>query len=122
MDETVLLGIGADKTENLFCASGYFGCVGSRANDEFQARYRLMFGPRAPPIGSVGQSNYEGLRFLEAAADRAGSLAFGPLLSAARNVTYTGARGPVTIREGRAEMPMYLAEADGLDFKLIRTF
>ncbi len=24
MDETVLLGIGADNTENLFCASGYF--------------------------------------------------------------------------------------------------
>jgi ABC-type branched-subunit amino acid transport system substrate-binding protein len=121
MDETVLLGIGADKTENLFCASGYFSSLRSRANDEFQDRYRLMFGPHAPPIGSVGQSNYEGLRFLKAAADRAGSLAFGPLLAAARNVTYTGARGPVTVREGRAEMPMYLAEADGLDFKLIKT-
>jgi len=24
MDETVLLGIGADNSENLFCASGYF--------------------------------------------------------------------------------------------------
>ncbi|MGY4475594.1 urea transport system substrate-binding protein [Bradyrhizobium sp. USDA 3364] len=31
VDETVLLGIGADKTENLFCASGYFPSVGSRA-------------------------------------------------------------------------------------------
>ncbi len=122
MDETVLLGIGADNTENLFCASGYFSCVGSRANDEFLGRYRAMFGTNAPPIGSVGQSNYEGLRFLEAAAERAGSLALRPLLSAARNMVYAGARGPVTIRDGRAEMPMYLAEADGLDFKLIKTF
>ncbi|MBV9559015.1 MAG: substrate-binding domain-containing protein [Bradyrhizobium sp.] len=121
MDETVLLGIGADKTENLFCASGYFSCVGSRANDEFRGCCRLMFGAHAPPIGSVGQSNYEGLRFLEAAANRAGSLSFAALLAAARNVTYMGARGPVVIREGRAEMPMYLAEADGLDFKLIKT-
>ncbi len=121
MDETVLLGIGADNTENLFCASGYFNCVGSHANDEFRSRYRLMFGPHAPPIGSVGQSNYEGLRFLEAAANRAGSLSLTPLLSAARNIVYTGARGPVTIRDGRAEMPMYLAEADGLDVKLIKT-
>ena len=28
MDETVLLGIGADNTENLFCASGYFIDIG----------------------------------------------------------------------------------------------
>lgn len=64
--------------------------------------------------------NYEGLRFLEAAAERAGSLAFRPLLAAARNMVYTGARGLVTIRDGRAEMSMYLAEADGLDFKLLK--
>jgi ABC-type branched-subunit amino acid transport system substrate-binding protein len=122
MDETVLLGIGADNTENLFCASGYFNCVGSRANDDFLSRYRAMFGTNAPPIGSVGQSNYEGLRFLEAAADRAGSLTLRPLISAAHNMVYAGARGSVTIRNGGAEMPMYLAEADGLDFKLIQTF
>jgi urea transport system substrate-binding protein len=122
MDETVLLGIGADNTENLFCASGYFNCVGSRANDDFLTQYRAMFGTNAPPIGSVGQSNYEGLRFLEAAAERAGSLTMRPLLSAARNIVYAGARGSVTIRDGHAEMPMYLAEADGLDFKLIKTF
>jgi ABC-type branched-subunit amino acid transport system substrate-binding protein len=121
MDETVLLGIGADNSENLFCASGYFGCVGSRANDDFLDRYHAMFGANAPPVGSLGQSNYEGLCFLEAAASRAGSLSLGPLLSAARNIVYMGARGPVTLRNGLAEMPMYLAEADGLDFKLIKT-
>ena len=75
MDETVLLGIGADNTENLFCASGYFNCMASRANDEFLSGYHGMFGSNAPPVGSVGQSNYEGLRFLEAVANRAGSLA-----------------------------------------------
>jgi len=121
MDETVLLGIGADNSENLFCASGYFSCVGSRANDDFLNRYRAMFGANAPPVGSVGQSNYEGLCFLEAAAAHAGSLSLWPLLPAARNIVYMGARGPVTMRNGRAEMPMYLAEADGLDFKLIKT-
>jgi urea transport system substrate-binding protein len=121
MDETVLLGIGADNSENLFCASGYFPCVDSRANDEFMAGYRAMFGPNAPPIGSLGQSNYEGLRFLEAAANRAGTLEMGPLFAAGRNVVYSGARGPVTVRDGRVRMPMYLAEADGLDFKVIKT-
>ncbi len=122
MDETVLLGIGADNTENLFCASGYFNCVGSNANDDFMSRYTGMFGVHAPPVGSVGQSNYEGLRFLQAAAERAGSLALRPLQAAGRNLVYAGARGPVTIRNGRAEMPMYLCQADGLDFSVIRTF
>lgn len=121
MDETVLLGIGADNTENLFCASGYFTAVGSRANDDFLSRYHTMFGAYAPPCGSIAQSNYEGLRFLQAAAERAGTLEFRPLLAAGRNIVYSGARGPVTIRDGRAEMPMYLAEADGLDFRLIKT-
>ena len=120
MDETVLLGIGADNTENLFCASGYFNCMASRANDEFLGGYQAMFGANAPPVGSVGQSNYEGLRFLESVANRAGSLAFRPLLKTARNTVYSAGRGPVTLRDGRAEMPMYLAEADGLDFKIIK--
>ena len=80
-----------------------------------------MFGANAPPIGSIAQSNYEGLRFLQAAAERAGTLEFKPLLAAGRNIIYSGARGPVTIRDGRAQMPMYLAEAAGLDFRLIKT-
>ena len=71
MDETVLLGIGADNTENLFCASGYFMDMASRDNDAFRCRYEAAFGRYAPPPGSVGQSNYEGLRFLEAVASRA---------------------------------------------------
>lgn len=120
MDDTVLLGIGADNSENMFCASGYFTGTGLRANDDFQSRYRTMFGPNAPPIGSVGQSSYEGMRFLEAVANKAGTLAMGPMLAAGRNIVYSGARGPVTVRNGHARMPMHLAEADGLDFKLIK--
>jgi hypothetical protein len=120
MVETVLLGIGADNSENMFCASGYFSGIGSRANDDFQIRYRAMFGPNAPPIGSLGQSSYEGLRFLEAVAKKAGSLSMAPMLAAGRNIVYGGARGPVVVRNGHARMQMYLAEADGLDFKLIK--
>jgi urea transport system substrate-binding protein len=122
MDETVLLGIGADNTENLFCASGYFVDLASRENDAFRCQYQASFGRYAPPLGSVGQSNYEGLRFLDTVASRAGSLAIKPLLSTAMNVDYDGARGRVGIRRGSASMPIYLAEADGLNFQLIKKF
>ncbi|MCG6207457.1 substrate-binding domain-containing protein [Rhodopseudomonas sp. HC1] len=122
MDETILLGIGAEATENLFCASGYFSCEDTPENDEFRAAYARAFGPTAPPVGSVGQSNYEGLRFLEAVAHKAQTLARGPLLAAAKNIVYRGARGPVMLRDGRARMRIHLAQADGLDFRLIRGF
>jgi urea transport system substrate-binding protein len=122
MDETVLFGIGADSTENLFCASGYFVDMATRENEVFRCQYEASFGRYAPPLGSVGQSNYEGLRFLETVASRAGSLAIKPLLGSAMNVDYDGARGRVGIRRGTASMPIYLAEADGLDFGLIKKF
>ncbi len=122
MDETVLLGIGADNTESLFCASGYFVDMASRENDDFRCQYQASFGRYAPPIGSVGQSNYEGLRFLDAVASRAGSLAIKPLLANAMNVDYDGARGRIGIRRGSACMPIYLTEADGLNFQLVEKF
>jgi urea transport system substrate-binding protein len=122
MDETVLFGIGADNTEALFCASGYFVDMASRENDDFRCRYQASFGRYAPPIGSVGQSNYEGLRFLDTVASRAGSLAIKQLLANAMNVDYDGARGRIGIRRGSACMPIYLAEADGLDFRLVEKF
>jgi urea transport system substrate-binding protein len=121
-DETVLLGIGADNTENLFCASGYFVGRASRDNDAFLSQYQASFGRNAPPIGSIAQSNYEGLRFLETAAARAGSLAIKPLLAAARNVDYQGARGTIGIRRGSASMPIYLAAANGIDFQMVKQF
>jgi len=121
VDETVLLGIGADNTENMFCASGYFTSFASRANDDFLNNYHTMFGANAPPMGSIAQSNYEGLRFLQAAANGAGTMAFDPLCKAGSNIVYSGARGSVTIRDNHAEMRMHIAKADGLDFKLVKT-
>lgn len=122
MDETLLLGIGAANSQNMYCASGYFAHQASRANDRFRSDYETTFGRHAPPVGSIGQSNYEGMRFLEAVALRAKSLAPRPLLRAAATTAYDGARGTVDMCGGSARMPIYLAEADGLDFRVIRTF
>ena len=43
-----------------------------RKTRSFRRQYEASFGRYAPPLGSVGQSNYEGLRFLETVASRAG--------------------------------------------------
>ncbi len=122
MDETVLLGIGADNTENLYCSSGYVADVASHEGDMFRANYQAKFGRYSPPVGSVAQSNYEGLRFLEAVAAHAGSIELRSMLGAAKNFTYRGARGEIVMRNGDAKMPIYLAEAAGLDFTLLKRF
>jgi urea transport system substrate-binding protein len=122
MDETILLGIGSENTENLFSASGYFVDLNSRDNDRFRADYQAAFGRNAPPVGSVAQSNYEGFRFLETIAARAQSLTPSALANVAANGAYCGARGTVNLQQGSASMPIYLSEADGLDFRLIQTF
>ena len=122
MDETLLLGMGADSSEGLYCSSGYFVGRPSAANDAFRAQYESSFGRCAPAPGSIAQSNYEGIRFLETVATKAGSFDVRLMLNAASSVAYHGARGEVSMRGWRAKMPIYLAEADGLDFKLIRTF
>jgi len=55
MDETVLLGIGADNSENLFCASGYFVEMKTRENDLFRSNCEASYGRNAPPIGSIAR-------------------------------------------------------------------
>lgn len=122
VDETVLLGIGADNTENLFAASGYFATVQSAAAEMFRASYDAAFGASAPVPGASAQSNYEGLYFLEALARRAGSLELGDLAAATDGATYCGGRGPIGMRRHLADMPIYLAEADGFDFRVTREF
>lgn len=117
MDETVLLGIGAENTENIFAASGYFVSVRTAANDAFRERYYGAFGLHAPVPGAPAQSSYEGLHFLTALVERAQTLELWPLVSAAERMTYSAGRGPVNVRGHEAEMPMYLAEADGYDFR-----
>jgi urea transport system substrate-binding protein len=44
MDETVLLGIGADNTENLYCSAGYFADLATRENEAFRSQYEASFG------------------------------------------------------------------------------
>lgn len=122
VDETVLLGIGADKTENLFAASGYFVDPSNAAGEAFRAAYHGVFGQCAPVPGATAQSSYEGLYFLEALARRAGSLDGRALTAAAEGVVYHGGRGPVGLRRQRAEMPIFLGEAEGFDFRVRARF
>ena len=61
-----MLAIGADCTEDLHVALGYFAALDTDANGSFKERYYGRFGSRAPTLNSIGESLYEGVHFLAA--------------------------------------------------------
>jgi urea transport system substrate-binding protein len=120
--ENELLGIGADNADELFVSSGYFAALDTDANLAFKERYRNHFGERAPTLNTFGQSTYEGVHFLAALLGQAlhtsgdwtqlGQL---PLAyRSARNARYDG--------HGVSHTPIYLAQAEGIRFRVIARF
>jgi urea transport system substrate-binding protein len=102
MDENMLLASGPDATRDLWAASGYFETLATSEALSFGASYARRFGVHAPPVGGPGESCYEGIRLLAA-------LCHG-------QAGFEGARGPLSIQGNRVDQPVYLAEADSLDF------
>jgi urea transport system substrate-binding protein len=110
IEENQLLAIGADYTENLYVAMGYFAALQTDANLAFKERYHACFGDRAPALNTIGQSLYEGVHFLAALLDeRAPSLVRG----------YASARRAGSTHAGFDDAPIYLALADGHAFRVL---
>lgn len=116
--ENELLGIGAENTENLYVAAGYFADLDTDANLAFKERYHDRFGRRAPTLNTFGQSTYEGVHFLAsvfaAALDDPVSwrqFGRGPL-------SYHSARQAGIATTDTSRAPIYLAKAEGHLFRL----
>jgi urea transport system substrate-binding protein len=121
-EENTLLGIGAQNAENLYFAAGYLAGLRSPANTAFLDRYRAAFGEEAPVLNTIGQSCYEGVRLYAELSRRAGSTDVRALSAVSEGLAYHSARGRVTLRQRHLRTDVYLAEADGLDFRVIRHF
>ena len=119
IEENQLLAIGADSTEGLHVALGYFSTLDTDANWAFKERYFSYFGERAPTLNSIGQSNYEGLHFLATLMARRQAQARRRTLSRSSKLAYGSARGAVYLGDGISAAPMYLARAEGLTFKVV---
>lgn len=117
--ENELLGIGADNADDLFVSSGYFANLDTDENLAFKARYCNHFGERAPTLNTFGQSTYEGVHFLAALFNHAlrsppdwEDMGRAPLrYQSARAASYAGA--------GNSHTPIYLARAEGHQFRVI---
>jgi urea transport system substrate-binding protein len=110
IEENQLLAIGAENTDGLYVAMGYFDALQTDANLAFKERYQARFGPRAPALNSIGQSLYEGMHFLAALMQQQP----GGAPASARHAQPAGSAA--------GEAPIYLAQADGHAFRVITRF
>ncbi|MFI9509354.1 substrate-binding domain-containing protein [Nocardia sp. NPDC052566] len=117
--EDVLYAGGADSTRGLFTASGYFESLVSTPGMDFGARYLREFGPAAPALNNIGESCYEGLLLFASLADTARSLDLRTIERSAARVSYGGPRGEVRVRGTHTTQPVYLADADALEFSVL---
>jgi urea transport system substrate-binding protein len=121
-EENTLLGIGARQAENFYFTAGYLAVLDTPANQAFLDRYHASFGHDAPMPNTIGQSCYEGLRLYAELARRAGSLGVAELSRVSEGLSYVGGRGRVTVQKRHLLSDIYLAQADGLKFKILAHF
>jgi urea transport system substrate-binding protein len=119
IEENQLLAIGADCTEDLHVALGYFAALDTDANGSFKERYHGRFGTRAPTLNSIGQSLYEGMHFLAALLEEAEGTRRGKPARGRGPLAYPSARGALHAGAGVNHAPMHLARAEGHLFKVI---
>lgn len=121
IEENGLLACGASNLQRLYAASSYFGVLPTEANMAFKERYHAMHGDRAPVLNALGQSTYEGLHYL------AGLLHDHSELWREKSGHDSV---PVRYRSGRriqpgmqaGATPIYLARADGHQFRILNIF
>ncbi|MEU6024312.1 substrate-binding domain-containing protein [Micromonospora sp. NPDC047134] len=119
MDENMLLASGAANTARLFSTAGFFAGLVTPENLDFHGAFARRFGLEAPPLGSLGESCYEGVMLLAALIAKAGTLDVRAVEASAEVVSYDGPRGELRLRRRHVRQRIYLAEADGLDFTVV---
>src|SRR5690606_7367558 len=119
MDENMLLASGTEGTRGLFASAGFFETLPTVDGLDFGARYHRRFGPQAPPLNSMGESCYEGVRLLGELFRRSGATDVRKMNAVAEGLGYDGPRGPVEVRDRHLRQRVFLAAADGLEFDVL---
>lgn len=125
MDETMLLGGGAETARGLFASAGWFAGLASASALEFSAGFARHYeqlvgvgGLAVPSPGTMAESTYLGLRLLAEVGRRAVP---GPRdVDAARSAwAWDTPHGTVRLDAGRAHHRVHLAVATGAEFEVL---
>ena len=120
VDENTLLASGAEATRGLCSTAGYYESLPTPDCLAFGARYAERFGVHAPPLNSPGESCYEGDPPARRTC-RSGRRASPPGPSPERRPAWSTREraAPCTSTKVTWQQPIYLAQADGLNFDLV---
>jgi urea transport system substrate-binding protein len=119
MDENMLLASGPAATHDLHSTAGFFASMVTPESLDFHGRYAARFGPEAPPLGSLGESCYEGVLLMAALIRRARTLDVREIGARAGDVSYEGPRGLLRLRHRHVHQQIYLARAHGVEFDIL---
>ena len=122
IEENTLAGIGAQNSRNLFSSAGYFAAVPTASGRAFAQRYAQAYGDKGGLLNALAESCYEGMLLLEAMARKAGGVNARKIEAVADGLLYQGPRGAAAMQSRHVRKDIYLAQADGAAFKVIRTF
>lgn len=119
MDENMLLASGPAATHDLHSTAGFFASLVTPESLDFHGRYAARFGVDAPPLGSLGESCYEGVLLLAALIRQARTLDVRRIGATAADVSYEGPRGLLRLRRRHVHQRIYLARARGMEFDVL---
>ena len=119
IEENGLLASGAENLKRLFCSSSWFGALTTDANACFRETYHSFHGDRAPVLGAIGQSTYEGLHFLSSLMGDGRKDWREQCISPAAPVVYRSARQASYRSNSDNRIATYLARTDGLVYRVI---
>jgi urea transport system substrate-binding protein len=123
VDETVICGIGAAASTNLFTAAHYFAGRRSLVNDGFLERYHDAFGEWAPTVSAASAYYYEGLHVFAGLARELGTRDGEHLARYLDNPrSRLTARGMLGNKPVGRSPSVFLAKADGVTLEVIAEF
>lgn len=114
VEENTLLSCGAGSTNRLVSVGSFFSTLTRDNSLSFLERYQSMHGATGPAINMFAQSVYEGIQFYS-------SLIQNRTLDLRGPVSYRTARGGVFHSNWNKEDPIFMAEADGINFRVLET-
>ncbi|MEQ6899738.1 substrate-binding domain-containing protein [Nocardioides sp. YIM 152588] len=118
VEENTLLAGGAGAHEGLYAAAAYFDSLQTAESSELAAAYYARWGAWAPALNAVGESCYEALLFLARLGDVCGSVSMDAVARLESGHFYCSPRGLMRLDGNLVDQDVYLAAADGLEFRI----
>ena len=122
IEENTLLASGAKACKGFLSAASYYPSLETPENEQFIKDYQAKFGENAPELNALSQSCFEGMLFLKKLAEKASSLKTGDMIKASEGLRYESPRGVKEMHAFHVSKNIYLAEAEGYNFKILEEF